>query len=79
MTYSLIGITRSEGIATLTFNRPKALNALSSALFAEMHQALDEISADESIRVLILTGAGEKAFIAGADIAVVDRFSPLRA
>ena len=79
MTYSLIELTCSEGIATLTFNRPKALNALSSALFAEMHQALDEISADESIRVLILTGAGEKAFIAGADIAEINKLSPLGA
>ena len=56
------------GIATITFNRPKALNALNQALLVELSTALDDVAADEGIRVLILTGAGEKAFVAGADI-----------
>jgi enoyl-CoA hydratase len=66
-------------IATITFNRPKALNALNQALLAEFSKALDEVGADERIRVLILTGAGEKAFVAGADIGELATFSPLQA
>lgn len=68
MAYEHIVFEADAGIATITFNRPKALNALNSALLREFSQALDEIQADEDIRVLILTGAGEKAFVAGADI-----------
>ncbi len=79
MTYTSIELTAAEGIATLTFNRPKALNALSTALLAEFTQALDTIAKDESIRVLILTGAGEKSFIAGADITEIAPLSPLGA
>jgi len=68
MAYENILFQVETGIATITFNRPKALNALNSALLDEFSQALDEVAADESIRVLVLTGAGEKAFVAGADI-----------
>jgi enoyl-CoA hydratase/carnithine racemase len=58
-----------DGIAVLTLNRPEKLNALSTALLAEFSAALDAVEADPAVRVLILTGAGEKAFAAGADIA----------
>ena len=58
-----------DGIAVLTLNRPEKLNALSTALLAEFNAALDAVEADSAVRVLILTGAGEKAFAAGADIA----------
>ena len=68
-----------EGIATITFNRPKALNALNGALLAELNQALDAIAADENIRVLILTGAGDKSFVAGADISELATFDSLKA
>lgn len=68
MTYEHIIFEVDEGIATITFNRPKALNALNSALLKELAQALDAVAANEDIRVLVLTGAGEKAFVAGADI-----------
>lgn len=60
--------TADDGIATITFNRPKALNALNAELLGELSCLLDIIAQDEAIRVLILTGAGEKAFVAGADI-----------
>lgn len=60
--------TADDGIATITFNRPKALNALNAELLGELSSLLDIIAQDEAIRVLILTGAGEKAFVAGADI-----------
>jgi enoyl-CoA hydratase len=60
--------TAEDGIATITFNRPKALNALNAELLGELSSLLDIIAQDEAVRVLILTGAGEKAFVAGADI-----------
>ncbi|MGE5258982.1 MAG: enoyl-CoA hydratase-related protein, partial [Hyphomicrobiales bacterium] len=68
-----------QGIATITFNRPKALNALNLTLLSELSTALDQIGAEETIRVLILTGAGEKAFVAGADISELATFSALQA
>ena len=66
-------------IATLFFNRPKALNALNNALFDELNLALDQIRENKEIRVLILTGAGDKAFVAGADIAELVKMNPLEA
>ena len=68
-----------DGIAVLTFNRPKALNALNDALIKELSQVLDQVAADEDIRVLVLTGAGEKAFVAGADITEIAGFTALKA
>ena len=56
------------GIATVTLNRPAKLNAISTALAASMLDALDVLEADESVRAVIVTGAGERAFSAGADI-----------
>jgi len=57
----------SDGVALITLNRPKALNALSSPLFEELNHALTTFDADEGVRALVLTGS-EKAFAAGADI-----------
>ncbi|MDX1708590.1 MAG: enoyl-CoA hydratase-related protein [Desulfobacterales bacterium] len=79
MAYEHIIFQVEEGIATITFNRPKALNALNAALLDEFSKALDEIEADENIRVLVLTGSGDKSFVAGADITELATFSPLTA
>lgn len=79
MAFSSIVLAIDNGIATITFNRPKALNALNNELLAEFGRALDEITLDEAIRTLILTGAGEKAFIAGADITELATFNALQA
>lgn len=79
MAYQNIIFDVKQGVATITFNRPKALNALSRQLLDELGAALDEIEADEAIRVLILTGAGEKAFVAGADISELATFNALQA
>lgn len=79
MAYENIIYEVNEGIATITFNRPKALNALNAALLAELSRALDDIAADEDIRVLILTGAGDKSFVAGADISELATFDSLKA
>jgi enoyl-CoA hydratase len=79
MSYSNIILETENGIVTLTFNRPKAMNALNADLLAEFSNALDEIAGDEENRVLILTGAGDKAFVAGADISELATFNSLQA
>ena len=62
-------------IATLTVNRPDALNALNRDVLVDLIHALIELRSDRSVRVLILTGAGERAFVAGADIAAMSEMS----
>lgn len=78
MAYENLLLEIDANIATLTFNRPKALNALNSALLDEFCQAIDAIAANPEVRVLILTGAGDKAFVAGADISELARCTPLQ-
>lgn len=63
-----IDIDRTAGIATVTVNAPERLNALDSAALTELDQGFAEIGKDPSVRVVIFTGAGERAFIAGANI-----------
>jgi len=79
MEYKTIIFQIEGALATVTFNRPIALNAISTELLNEFSKVLDEISANESIRVLILTGSGEKAFIAGADITELAKLDALQA
>ena len=62
-------IAKEGHVATITINRPKALNALSTQVLTELNAALDEVAADQDVYALIITGAGEKSFVAGADIA----------
>lgn len=57
-----------EAIAELTINRPMVLNALNDATLTELQLALDEVEREDSVRAVIITGAGDKAFVAGADI-----------
>ena len=59
---------KRDGIGFLTFNRPKVLNALNHKTMEELDEILAEARQDNAVRVLILTGAGEKSFVAGADI-----------
>jgi enoyl-CoA hydratase len=59
---------KEEPLAVITINRPASMNALSNALTEEFDQAFDLVEQDKSIRALIITGSGEKAFMAGADI-----------
>ena len=77
MSYETIIYEVKEHIAIIRFNRPKALNAIDQTVIAEMKDALQKIAADKSIRVLILTGEGDRAFVAGADIAAMRDFTPL--
>ncbi|WP_075877099.1 short-chain-enoyl-CoA hydratase [Merdibacter massiliensis] len=62
-------IAKEGHVATITINRPKALNALSTEVLTELNAALDEVAADKDVYALVITGAGEKSFVAGADIA----------
>ena len=55
-------------IAVATINRPKALNALNSQVLEDIDQLVEQVKADDEIRALVITGSGEKAFVAGADI-----------
>lgn len=68
MDFSNIIFDKSERIATITLNRPNALNSLSSALLAELEKALMEVEQDDQTDVLIVTAAGDKAFCAGMDL-----------
>jgi enoyl-CoA hydratase len=79
MDFKFIIYEKSEGIATITLNRPEALNAFSKEVVDEVLHALDDVRNDENVRVVILTGAGEKAFSAGADIKAMIGMNALKA
>src|SRR4030065_1689650 len=68
MAYETIALERDGTIGILRFNRPNALNALNNIVFLELNSLLDEIEKEVMPKVVILTGAGEKAFVAGTDI-----------
>jgi len=68
MVYENLVYEKRDGIAFITFNRPKVLNALNRRTIEELQHALLEARDDAAVRVLILTGSGDKAFVAGADI-----------
>ncbi len=65
-----------EGIAILTVNRPRAMNALDAPTLTELGGVLDRLAGDRSVRALVVTGAGTKAFVAGADIASMAALGP---
>ena len=68
MSFENLLLDRDGGVATITINRPKVLNALNSQTLDELRRAILELQRDDAVRAVILTGAGEKSFIAGADI-----------
>jgi enoyl-CoA hydratase len=75
--YETITLERRGSVAVLTINRPDKLNALSRQVHQEGVAALDELKNDDSVRVVVLTGSGEKAFIAGADIKEFQEQTPI--
>lgn len=75
MNYENIIAEIQNGIATITINRPAKLNALNKTTIHELHHAFNTLSLNKDVRVMILTGSGEKAFVAGADIAEFADFS----
>ena len=68
MGYETILLTKADGVATITLNRPEVLNAMSFQLIGELDQAVTDVEADDEVGAVIITGAGERAFSAGADI-----------
>lgn len=79
MEFKFIIYEKSGGVAMVTLNRPEALNAFSKDVVEEVLLALEDVRNDENVRVLILTGAGEKAFSVGADIKAMAGMTALKA
>jgi hypothetical protein len=74
-TFTNLHVDRADGVATITLDRPKQLNALDAATLRELARAVRDIRRDAGVRAVIVTGAGEKAFSAGADIAAMAAMS----
>src|SRR5258708_8178522 len=74
-----VEVVVEKGIATITINRPKALNALDEPTLLALSAAVDRLADDADLRAVILTGAGEKAFVAGGDIRAMAQMSPAEA
>ena len=64
----LVLLEVADGVATVTLNRPEAMNALSKALRSRLYQVMTQVDADDDVRAVVLTGAGERAFTAGLDL-----------
>lgn len=79
MEYKNLLFEVEDGIAVITFNRPKALNAMNTETMRELMDVVVRCKNDDSIKVLVLTGAGERAFVAGADIAEMKDMRPKEA
>jgi len=75
MNYNNLLIESINSIATITINRPNKLNALNKETILELHDAFKEVNEDKNTKVIVLTGSGEKAFVAGADISEFADFS----
>ena len=75
MNYENILTEKENGLAVITINRPAKLNALNKATIQELHNAFEALNADAGVKVIIVTGSGEKAFVAGADISEFAGFS----
>ena len=79
MTAPTLLIEITDGIATITVNRPSSMNSMTLATLQELDRRVQELSASAEVRAVIVTGAGEKAFIAGGDIAMLKELSPVEA
>lgn len=75
MNFENILVTIANGLATITINRPKKLNALNKITIEELHNAFEALEDDSTVKTIIITGSGEKAFVAGADISEFAHFS----
>lgn len=74
-----IKVEKEDGIAVITINRPEKLNAMNIDTIKELGEVVDQVEKDDNVRCLIITGAGEKAFSAGADIEYMSKISSLEA
>ena len=75
MNFENIIVNHENGLAQIIINRPSKLNALNKVTIQELHDAFENLEKDENVRVIIITGEGEKAFVAGADISEFANFS----
>ncbi|TDQ28780.1 enoyl-CoA hydratase/isomerase family protein [Tenacibaculum caenipelagi] len=75
MNFENILVEQTNGLATITINRPKKLNALNKATIEELHNAFKGLESDAAVKTIIITGSGDKAFVAGADISEFAHFS----
>ena len=75
MNYENILVKQENNLATITINRPKKLNALNKTTIQELHEAFKTLDSDSQVKVIIITGSGEKAFVAGADISEFANFN----
>tara|TARA_R110001632_G_scaffold102272_3_gene210343 strand:- start:2715 stop:3497 length:783 start_codon:yes stop_codon:yes gene_type:complete len=75
MNFENILVSQENGLAIITINRPKKLNALNKATIEELHNAFESLENSDSVKVIVITGSGEKAFVAGADISEFAHFS----
>lgn len=79
MAFTNLLVEDRDGVRRITINRPDKLNALNRATLSELHVAFQAAGADDAVRVVVLTGAGPKAFVAGADIAEMNGLTPVQA
>ncbi len=79
MAFETLLLEKEENIAVVTINRPKVLNALNDVVISELEKIMEQLGADDEVRVIILTGAGDKSFVAGADIAFMSKLTPIEA
>lgn len=77
--YNNVTFQNVKGIGILTINRPKVLNALNRATMLEINQVLEQIAADKALKAIMITGAGDRSFVAGADIAEMSSLSAVEA
>ena len=75
MNFENILLSQKDALAIITINRPKKLNALNKATIEELHEAFQVLDKDSSVKVIVITGSGEKAFVAGADISEFAHFT----
>ena len=76
MAFENLQVERDGAVVLIVINRPAVLNALNTATIAELGRAVDDVASDPGARAVVITGAGEKAFVAGADIAELAELSP---
>ncbi len=79
MSFEMLTLEKNNQISVIKINRPKALNALNSQVLHELLQALRKVETDDTQRALVITGEGEKSFVAGADISEMQGISPAKA